>query len=84
MIDYTQILTRKFNAQWSLNGDTYEGLTWLDQTPKPSQQQLDDLWDEVKAEIEAEQGKLATAKEAAHAKLAALGLTFDDLKALGL
>ena len=45
MIDYSQILIRHYpNAQWSLNGDTYEGLTWLDATPKPTQAELDALW----------------------------------------
>ena len=44
------------------------------------QKELLDLYNEkVEAEIAAQ-----TAKEAAEAKLAALGLTTDDLKALGL
>ena len=45
MIDYTAILILNYpNTQWSLNGDSYEGLDWLDSTPKPTQAELDALW----------------------------------------
>ena len=45
MIDYTAILILNYpNTQWSLNGDSYDGLTWLDSTPKPTQEELDALW----------------------------------------
>jgi hypothetical protein len=44
MIDYTAILTLNYSgSQWTLNGDNYEGLTWLDSTPKPTQAELDAL-----------------------------------------
>jgi hypothetical protein len=42
MIDYTAILSLNYaGAQWSLNGDSYDGLDWLDSTPKPTQAELD-------------------------------------------
>jgi hypothetical protein len=45
MIDYTAILTANYpGAQWTLDGDTYDGLKWLDSTPKPTQAELDALW----------------------------------------
>jgi hypothetical protein len=45
MIDYTKILTENYvGAQWTLDGDDYDGLTWLDSTPKPTQAALDALW----------------------------------------
>ena len=45
MIDYTSILTLNYpGAQWTLDGDSYEGLDWLDSTPKPTQAELDALW----------------------------------------
>ena len=51
MIDYTQILITKYpGTQWSLNGDTYDGLTWLSDTPKPTQAELDALWPQVQYE----------------------------------
>jgi hypothetical protein len=43
--DYTAILVANYpGTQWSLDGDTYDGLTWLDETPKPTQAELDALW----------------------------------------
>jgi hypothetical protein len=48
MIDYTAILSANYrNAQWTFNGDTYDGLTWLDETPKPTQAELDAQWPTV-------------------------------------
>ena len=45
MIDYSKILSLNYpGTQWSLNGDSYAGLTWLDSTPKPTQAELDALW----------------------------------------
>ena len=45
MIDYALILTANYpGAQWTLDGDDYSGLTWLDSTPKPTQAELDALW----------------------------------------
>ena len=85
MIDYTAILSRKYQgSQWTLNGDDYSGLVWLSNTDKPSKSTLDELWAEVEDLIQAEAELKATAKAQAEAKLEALGLTADDLKALGL
>jgi hypothetical protein len=48
MIDYTAILSANYSgAQWTLNGDNYDGLTWLDETPKPTQAELDAQWPQV-------------------------------------
>ena len=48
MIDYAAILTANYvGAQWTLDGNTYEGLTWLDSTPKPTQAELDAAWPQV-------------------------------------
>lgn len=45
MIDYATILSVNYpTAQWTLNGDNYDGLTWLDSTPKPTQAELDAQW----------------------------------------
>jgi len=58
--DYAAILTRRFlGAQWSLNGSSYAGLTWLDGTPQPSRAQLDALWPEVAQELAAERAERA-------------------------
>jgi hypothetical protein len=82
-IDYSQILTKKYpNQEWTLDGDEYAGLTWLSDTPKPSKKTLDDAWDEVKSEMQAEKDQAVAIKESAISKLAALGLTVDEVKAI--
>jgi hypothetical protein len=48
MTDYAAVLLAiRPGAEWSLNGDTYEGLTWLDDSPKPTKKTLDDAWPQV-------------------------------------
>jgi hypothetical protein len=48
MIDYTAILIANYSGtQWTLDGDTYDGLNWLDETPKPTQAELDAQWSVV-------------------------------------
>lgn len=83
MIDYATILTCKYKgSEWSLEGDDYTGLIWLSDTEKPSKDTLDNLWETVQAELAAEkQAKLDT-KASAITKLAALGLTEDEAKAI--
>jgi hypothetical protein len=45
MIDYVEILTINYvGSEWSLTGTEYSGLTWLSDTPKPTQEELDALW----------------------------------------
>jgi len=80
MIDYTLILSKKYEgAQWTLLGDNYEGLDWLDETPKPTKAKLDAQWEIVLSEIETEIENKKAAKEAAQAKL---GLTAEEIAAL--
>jgi hypothetical protein len=46
--DYAAVLTAiRPGAAWTLNGDLYEGLTWLDDSPKPTKKTLDDAWPQV-------------------------------------
>jgi hypothetical protein len=48
MIDYAAILTVNYPTDiWTLEGDTYEGITWLSSTPKPTQAALDAAWPTV-------------------------------------
>jgi len=50
MIDQA-LLELRPGASWSLNGDTYEGLTWLDEVQfKPTEQEIADKVAELKAE----------------------------------
>ena len=68
---------------WYISGDDYEGIQFLECNPITKAQfeagfGKYDVW---KTEQEA---KAAADKASAQAKLTALGLTVDDLKALGL
>ncbi len=45
MIDYSLILLTSYpGTQWTLNGNSYDGLEWNDPTPKPTKAELDALW----------------------------------------
>jgi hypothetical protein len=83
MIDYTAILARHYtDSEWTLNGDEYDGLTWLSDTPKPTKAELDALWDATLAAIQAERQAKLDAKASAEAKLLALGLTVDEIRSV--
>ena len=58
-MDIAQILTQRYpDAEWTLNGDSYSGLTWLSDSTKPTL-----------AELEAEQAQVEY--EVAHARVVA-------------
>ena len=83
MTDYAAVLTANYpDALWTLDGDNYDGLTWLSDTPKPLQAELDAAWPAVQQA----QADAVAAKEAARAsgvaKLEALGLTVDEVSAV--
>ena len=47
-MDIAAILSDKYpGAEWTLDGDQYGGLTWLDDSPKPTKKALEALWPEV-------------------------------------
>jgi hypothetical protein len=53
MTDYAAVLNAiRPGASWSLNGDDYAGLTWLDDSPKPTKKTLDDAWPQVQYDRE--------------------------------
>ena len=84
-MDLTLILKKRYNTDtWTVDGNSYEGIEWLSKTAKPSEQELLSHWQDVLEEFNAEKTAKELAKSSAQAKLAALGLTTDDLKALGL
>lgn len=71
-------------VEYVIYGDDYNSINWLGKSPAITQKQFEagfaqyDAW---KAEQDAQ---MAADKASATAKLEALGLTADDLKALGL
>ena len=63
------ILNRLYSdVAWVLNGDDYEGLEWLDESPKPSKKTLEDAWPAVQSAIATE--AVERARQAAYAQTA--------------
>jgi hypothetical protein len=61
-MDISKVLLSKFpNTEWFLSGNEYSGLDWLDNSPKPTEKELQSLWSEVKYEFE-----LKVVKDARH------------------
>ena len=71
------------NTEWVIYDNDFNSIQWIKGEPITKAQFEAGFaqYDAWKAE---QDSKAATDKEAAQAKLAALGLTADDLKALGL
>ena len=82
MTDYAKVLSRLYpDLQWHITDNNYDTLTMLDGAEKPSKKSLDDAWPDVAAEIAAAIEGKAAALVSARAKLAALGLTADEIAA---
>lgn len=48
MIDYVAILTTDYpGSHWAISGNEYDTLQWFDETPKPTQAELDAAWPQV-------------------------------------
>ena len=60
-------------------------IIWHDQQQiEPTEEEIAQAWIDYQAKVETDLAAEQAKKAAAEAKLAALGLTTDDLKALGL
>jgi hypothetical protein len=69
-------------ASWTLEGDSYAGLVWLDDSVAPTEAEILDRVDVLAAQsAEAEAAHLA-AHESAVVKLADLGITAEEVIAL--
>lgn len=79
-MDYTLILNQKYpNAEWTLNGDDYEGLTWLSDTKKPTKAELEAHWPGLETYWE---DKKAQEEIDKNSVLAKLGLTAEEVALL--
>jgi len=85
-MNITQILQANYYGKvWTLVGDAYEGLEWLDESPKPTKAKLESEWPAVEAKIAADAQAKIDAKASAIAKLQTLGLTVQEVEvAFGL
>jgi hypothetical protein len=82
MTDYIAVLNANYlGAQWSLSGNDYDTLVWHDDTPKPTQQELDAAWPAVQQQQADAEAAVVAARQSAISKLAALGLTVDEISA---
>jgi hypothetical protein len=75
----------KPTAEFSFSNDDYSTVKWdVLEGDAPTQAEIDDAIEQVKADEAQAIIDQANAKATAQAKLAALGLTVEDLQALGL
>lgn len=59
------ILTAKYaGSEWTLDGEDYAGLTWLSDSTKPTEKQLEALWPAV--QYEAEYARVESARAQAY------------------
>jgi len=63
------------NEEWSLDGDTYEGLVWLSETPKPSENEIVIAAQKAQVDEDAKRAADQAARAAAVAHAKSLGFT---------
>lgn len=61
--------------EWSLNGDNYQGLTWLSDTAKPTKKELEAAEPAALAAEQAKKDQTQAATDAAIAHAKSLGFT---------
>lgn len=87
MKNYTALAIHKLkpNSTWRFENYDYSTIEWFElEGTAPTQAEIDEAIEQIKADEIVEAEAKAQAKAAAEGKLAALGLTTDDLRALGL
>ena len=72
------------NAKVAITGDKYENINWFDAEPAITKAEYEAGFTEYPAWKAEQDAAKAAAKAAAQSKLEALGLTVQDLQALGL
>ena len=70
--------------EWKMSNNDYNSLEWLSNTEKPTLKEIENAESAALADFELKIQQAEAKREAALAKLEALGLDIDDLKALGL
>jgi hypothetical protein len=75
----------KPNSEYTFTNQDYSTIQWIKlEGDAPTQAEINEAIEQVKANQAQAELEKVTNKATAQAKLAALGLTTDDLKALGL
>ena len=86
-MDYLVAAIKKLKptSQFTFTNNDYSTIKWdVVDGEAPTQAEIDDAIKQVKAQEKSETSAQEKAKAVAQAKLAALGITVEDLKALGL
>jgi hypothetical protein len=85
-MNIAEILNKNYSdKQYVIIGNTYQGLKWLDESPKPTKAKLESEWPEVESKLLADAQAKIEAKASAISKLQALGLTVQEVEvAFGL
>ena len=79
------ILKLRPNSDFQIEGDALEGLTFLNASKdltKPTQTEVDNALQELESDAAKTEADKAKAKASAETKLAALGLTADEVAAI--
>ena len=77
------VMSLRPNTEWSMNGDDVENIIWHTPNVQPlTKAEVDAEVARLEAEAVAEVERKAAAKESAVAKLAALGLSVDEVEAI--
>tara|TARA_R110000868_G_scaffold254604_2_gene511187 strand:+ start:2304 stop:2564 length:261 start_codon:yes stop_codon:yes gene_type:complete len=86
-MDYIDLAIKslKPGSEYVFYDNDYSTIKWIKMTGKaPTQSEIDAEIVKIKADQESSAAQAAANKASAQAKLAALGLTVEDLEALGL
>jgi hypothetical protein len=68
---------------WIITENDFDSIIWVDERPRCTREEFEAGFEQYDAWKTEQNEKAIAAKNAAFAKLAALGLDLDDLKALG-
>lgn len=83
MIDQALVSLRP-GAIWTLHGFEYSGLEWRDTVQtKPTEEEINAEIERIKTEVATEKQAAEATKQSAIAKLKAIGLTDQEIVALG-
>lgn len=51
-MDISLILSKNYSgSEWTLNGDDYSGLIWLDDSAKPTKAELQSQWSDIEFQV---------------------------------
>lgn len=54
-VDFGEVMHRFYaGRQYGVRGPNYEDISWFEETPKPSREELAQLWEQIKDEVSLE------------------------------